>query len=50
LMTIWGYDAEDEADNWWVEWGLLRERAKGATTLDALDYDLTVQVDLADDQ
>lgn len=50
LMTIWGYDAEDEADNWWVEWGLLRERANGsitmdAITMDALDSDVTVQVD-----
>lgn len=30
IKEIFGYDAEDEADNWWVEWGLLRERAKGA--------------------
>ncbi|TFY83922.1 hypothetical protein EWM64_g92 [Hericium alpestre] len=27
------YDAEDEADNWWVQWGLLRERAKASSTL-----------------
>jgi salicylate hydroxylase len=47
LMTIWGYDAEDEADNWWVEWGLLRERAKGAPTLETLDYDVHIQVDEA---
>jgi salicylate hydroxylase len=26
---LFGYDAEDAADNWWVQWGLLRERAKG---------------------
>jgi salicylate hydroxylase len=25
---LFGYDAEDEADNWWVQWGLLQERAK----------------------
>ncbi|KAH9972375.1 hypothetical protein BJV74DRAFT_210008 [Russula compacta] len=25
---LFGYDAEDEADNWWVQWGLLKERAK----------------------
>ncbi len=25
---LFGYDAEDEADNWWVQWGLLEERAK----------------------
>lgn len=26
--TVFGYDCEDEADNWWVEWGLLRQRAQ----------------------
>ncbi|KAF5379818.1 hypothetical protein D9615_005791 [Tricholomella constricta] len=29
IKEVFGYDAEDEADNWWVEWGLLRERSKG---------------------
>jgi salicylate hydroxylase len=29
IKDIFGYDAEDEADNWWIEWGLLRERANG---------------------
>lgn len=29
VRTIFGYDCEDEADNWWVQWGLLRERARG---------------------
>ena len=29
IKEMFGYDAEDEADNWWIEWGLLRERAKG---------------------
>jgi len=28
IRTTFGYDCEDEADNWWVQWGLLRERAK----------------------
>ncbi|KZT09779.1 FAD/NAD(P)-binding domain-containing protein [Laetiporus sulphureus 93-53] len=28
IRTIFGYDCEDEADNWWVQWGQLRERAK----------------------
>ncbi|KAG1854277.1 hypothetical protein F4604DRAFT_2043211 [Suillus subluteus] len=28
LKELWEYDAEDEADDWWVKWGLLRERAK----------------------
>lgn len=26
---IFGYDAEDAADNWWVQVGLLAERARG---------------------
>jgi salicylate hydroxylase len=26
---VFGYDAEDTADSWWVEWGALRERARG---------------------
>lgn len=29
LKDVFGYDAEDDADNWWMEWGLLRERARG---------------------
>ena len=29
IRTIFGYDCEDEADDWWVQWGLLRERALG---------------------
>ncbi|KAH6901243.1 hypothetical protein BKA70DRAFT_1374822 [Coprinopsis sp. MPI-PUGE-AT-0042] len=29
IKELFGYDAEDDADNWWMEWGLLRERAKG---------------------
>ncbi len=28
IKEVFGYDAEDDADNWWVEWGLLRERAR----------------------
>lgn len=27
VRTIFGYDCEDEADDWWVRWGVLRERA-----------------------
>ncbi|KAF5379737.1 hypothetical protein D9615_005787 [Tricholomella constricta] len=29
IKVMFGYDAEDEADNWWQEWGVLRERARG---------------------
>ncbi|OSX59006.1 hypothetical protein POSPLADRAFT_1184700 [Postia placenta MAD-698-R-SB12] len=28
IRTIFGYNCEDEADNWWIKWGLLREHAK----------------------
>ncbi|KAG2147794.1 uncharacterized protein EDB93DRAFT_1146710 [Suillus bovinus] len=28
LKELLAYDAEDQADDWWVKWGLLRERAK----------------------
>ncbi|KAI6112191.1 hypothetical protein EV401DRAFT_2058917 [Pisolithus croceorrhizus] len=28
IKELFGYNAEDEADDWWVKWGLLRERAK----------------------
>ena len=28
VRTIFGYDCEDEADDWWVQWGMLRERAR----------------------
>lgn len=36
IRDVFGYDAEDAADNWWIEWGLLRERAKGSSVLDDL--------------
>ncbi|KAG5643091.1 hypothetical protein DXG03_001587 [Asterophora parasitica] len=29
IKEVFAYDAEDEADNWWVEWGMLRERSRG---------------------
>ncbi|KIM62723.1 hypothetical protein SCLCIDRAFT_1214833 [Scleroderma citrinum Foug A] len=28
LKELFGYNAEDEADDWWIKWGLLGERAK----------------------
>ena len=28
IEGVFGYDPEDEADNWWVEWGLTQERAE----------------------
>ncbi|KAF8071521.1 hypothetical protein FPV67DRAFT_878314 [Lyophyllum atratum] len=41
VKEVFGYDAEDEADNWWVQWGLLRERAKGVD----VGYGLPIQVE-----
>ncbi|ETW84914.1 hypothetical protein HETIRDRAFT_312653, partial [Heterobasidion irregulare TC 32-1] len=29
LSEVWGYDAREEAEEWWIRWGLLRERAGG---------------------
>jgi salicylate hydroxylase len=28
ISEVWGYFAIDAADEWWVEWGLLRERSQ----------------------
>ncbi|KAK6991553.1 6-hydroxynicotinate 3-monooxygenase [Favolaschia claudopus] len=32
IKTVFGYDAEDEADNWWVTWGRLKARSLGEPT------------------
>lgn len=29
LISIWAYNAFDAADDWWVQWGILRERSLG---------------------
>jgi salicylate hydroxylase len=42
VKYMFGYDAEDEADNWWVQWGLLAMRAKG--------FDLRADVNFPIDQ
>lgn len=31
VKELFGYDPEDHADDWWIKWGLLRERAKDRT-------------------
>lgn len=31
VKELFGYDAEDQADDWWIKWGILQERAKGRT-------------------
>jgi salicylate hydroxylase len=38
---IFGYDAEDEADNWWVEWGMLRLRAQATDLSDLTSVGMT---------
>ena len=35
LSEVWGYDAREEAEEWWIRWGLLRERAGGQAGADA---------------
>lgn len=30
LVEIWGFDARDAAEEWWLKWGALQERALGA--------------------
>lgn len=43
IKEVFGYDAEDEADNWWIEWGLLREMAKGLDLPCGLFDNVTVE-------
>jgi salicylate hydroxylase len=47
IKVMFGYDAEDEADNWWVKWGLLRERARGLVTptINWAKYIQSVEID-----
>ncbi|KAF4597197.1 hypothetical protein EYR40_007648 [Pleurotus pulmonarius] len=40
IKEVFGYDAEDEADNWWVQWGRLRERAKGVEAAEIVNISL----------
>ncbi|KAI1794869.1 FAD/NAD(P)-binding domain-containing protein [Ganoderma leucocontextum] len=56
--VIFGYDCEDEADDWWVQWGMLRERAlerevmHAASTPSLLDFSSmmsSVEISSADD-
>ena len=47
LCRIFGYDCEDEADDWWVQWGLLRERAIGRQAEDE-DEDAAPQAPMFD--
>ena len=27
IFEVWGYDARDAAEDWWIQWGVLGERA-----------------------
>lgn len=29
IFEVWGYDARDAAEDWWIQWGALGERALG---------------------
>jgi salicylate hydroxylase len=40
--VMFGYDAEDEADDWWVKWGLLRERARGYA-MPVIEWETSIQ-------
>ncbi|KAF8147414.1 hypothetical protein K438DRAFT_1989644 [Mycena galopus ATCC 62051] len=31
IKTVFGCEAEDEADNWWVSWGLPKQRSLGTS-------------------
>ncbi|KDQ61756.1 hypothetical protein JAAARDRAFT_55091 [Jaapia argillacea MUCL 33604] len=46
ISEIFGYNAREAAEDWWVQWGLLRERAKmGPMVLhDSLDLNVSVHV------
>jgi hypothetical protein len=35
-------DAEDDADNWWVEWGALEERAQETPRALAFDFSAVI--------
>ena len=40
IKELWCYDAEDEADDWWVGWGMLRLRSQQID----LEFGMEVQV------
>jgi salicylate hydroxylase len=43
IKETWCYDAEDEADDWWVVWGMLRLRSR----MTRLDFGMEVQVSVS---
>lgn len=46
ICEVWGYDAIDAAEDWWVHWGMLRERAMGMGGGGVLDGAMCMQVDV----
>lgn len=40
IKETWCYDAEDEADDWWVGWGMLRLRSQRTE----LEFGMEIQV------
>ena len=43
IKETWCYDAEDEADDWWVGWGMLRLRSQEME----LEFGMEVQVSMS---
>ncbi|EGN96530.1 hypothetical protein SERLA73DRAFT_111128 [Serpula lacrymans var. lacrymans S7.3] len=43
ISEIFGYSATEAAEDWWVQWGVLRERSKAGATHDGLQmtYEVT---------
>ncbi|KZT68286.1 FAD/NAD(P)-binding domain-containing protein [Daedalea quercina L-15889] len=42
IRNAYSYDPEDEADSWWVEWGILQERAANITPITPLNLSVDV--------
>ena len=44
LGEVFGYNAYEEADTWWVEWGILHQRLKGKESTLFIPSQVVVQV------
>ena len=42
IKSVFGYDAQDVADDWWVKWGMLRERARGKA-MPVIDWERSIK-------
>lgn len=42
--VIFGYSAREEAENWWVKWGVLRESSKSGRMFDRLEVMKSMEV------